>query len=390
MNTKTAMWPPLISTRERLRVSEAVAGLRRRDQSEMLARFVPVDNRGVTFTTYGKGAFELAVIDAGLEGKRLLLPAYISHDFVGVFKRHGITPVFADVEADTVHLDADLCTPDLLSSVDGVVLLHTFGLPADGHRFRALTKEHGLVMIEDCARAFGARRDGVLAGGFGDYAAFSLSKVAPVRRGGLLLSPRPIETSLPVAKLDWDGLAHSALLVRIPGGRIAEGPLIRLLRETPAYPGEIGLYSAPKVQSLESGARFVFDAFLPHYADALAAKKKRALELRAQLGPLGFRFQRDDGTHIHTAVGARVPPDVDRDRLRDHLRSKAINVFTLWGDPLGTSHLAAEAWGTDPAAFPITAALSREYLHFPISRFMTAGDVDRIVAATRGFLGHSG
>lgn len=389
MNTKTAMWPPLISTRERLRVSEMLEHLIRRDESEMLARFVPVAARGVTFTTYGKGAFELAMIDAGLQGKRLLLPAYISHDFVGVFRRHSITPVFADVDPETVHLDADLCTSELLSSVDGVVLLHAFGLPADGHRFRALTKEHGLVLIEDCARAFGARRDGVLAGGFGDYAAFSLSKVAPVRRGGLLLSPRPIETAPPPAKLDWDGMAHSALLVRILGGRVAEGPLIRLLRETPAYPGEIGLYTAPKVQSLEPSARFVLDAFLPHYAEALAAKKKRALELRAQLSPLGLRFQRDDGTHIHTAVGARVPPDVDRDRLRDHLRSKAINVFTLWGDPLGTSRLAAESWGTDPGAYPITAALSREYLHFPISRFMTEGDVDRIVTATSRFIGHS-
>jgi hypothetical protein len=367
-----------------------LTGLLSRHETEVLARFVPAEARGVTFTTYGKGAFELAVIDAGLIGKRLLLPAYISHDFVGVFRRHAITPVFADVDPETVHLDAGLCTPELLSSVDGVVLLHTFGLPADGLTFRALTNEHGLVLIEDCARALGARRDGVLAGGFGDYAAFSLSKVAPVRRGGLLLSPQPVETALPRAKLDWDGLAHSALLVRIPGGRVLEGPLIRLLRETPAYPGEIGLYKAPKLQSLEPSARFVFDAFLPHYAEALAAKKKRALELRARLSPLGFRFQTDDGSHIHTAVGARVPPGVDRDRLRDHLRSKAINVFTLWGDPLGTSRLAAESWGTDPGAFPITAALSREYLHFPTSRFMTESDLERIVAATSGFLGHSG
>lgn len=390
MTTKTAIWPPLISTRERLRVSEVLAGLVHRPESEMLGHFVPLEGRGVTFTTYGKGAFELAVIDAGLQGKRLLLPAYISHDFVGVFRRHSIMPVFADVDPETVHLDADRCTSELLSSVDGVVLLHTFGLPADGRRFRALTRDHGIVMIEDCARTFGARRDGVLAGGFGDYAAFSLSKVAPVRRGGLLLSPRPIETALPTAKLDWDGLAHSALLIRVPGGRIAEGPLIRLLRETPAYPGEIGLYAAPKVQSLEASARFVLDAFLPHYADALATKRERALELRARLSPLGFRFQRDDGTHIHTAVGARVPPGVDRDRLRDHLRSKAINVFTLWGDPLGTSRLARESWGTDPGAFPITAALSREYLHFPISRFMSERDLDRIVEATGAFLGHSG
>ncbi len=385
MRTNTAVWPPLISTRERLRPGELATGIARRKPEDFSA-FIPVGGRSLYPTTYGKSAFELAVIDAGLADRTILMPAYISHDFVGVFKRHRITPVFADVDPHTVHLRPESIPGDLLDSVDGIVVLHAFGLPADGAGFRRVADRHGVVLIEDCARALGAARDGELVGTHGDYAAYSLSKVAPVRRGGLLLSRRPIDVELGSGTSSLAGVMNTLLLVRVPGARVLEGPLIRLLRETPAYPGEVGLYKAPRLESLEPLQRFMADSFFPHYAEALSRKRQAAVALRERLEPLGFRFQLDDGNHIHTAVGATVPPGVDRDGLRDHLRRAAINVFTLWGDPLGTSEVARELWGTDIRAFPVTRSLAESLLHFPMSRFIGERDVERMVTACRDYL----
>ncbi len=385
MNTKTAFWPPLISTRERLRLPELAGGMRRREPAD-LSRYIPTTGRHLYPTTYGKSAFELAIMDAGLGGSRILLPAYISHDFVGVFKRHDVRPVFADVDPETVQLDPDSVDADALEGVDAMVLLHTFGLPAAGAAFRRLADRHGLILIEDAARALGASRDGELVGSHGDYTAYSLSKVAPVRRGGLLLSRTPVDHQMAAGSSNLAGVLNTLLLVRLPGFKVLEGPMIRLLRETPAYPGEVGLYKAPQIEALEPLQRFMVDSFFPHYADALFEKKEAALQLRAHLEPLGFRFQRDDGNHIHTAVGATVPQGVDRDEFRDHLRRAAINVFTLWGDPLGTSRLAAETWGTDTGAFPVTARLSSRMIHFPMSRFIGERDIERMVTESRRYL----
>lgn len=186
----------------------------------------------MTHTTYGKGGFELAIIDGGLAGRKIL-PAFIPHDFVGVFEKHNVTPLFAEVEPKTAHLEASTCTDKTLSEVAAVVLLHTFGLPADGRAFRRQADSHGLLMIEDCARALGATHDGLPVGWHGDCAVYSLSKVAPLVRGGLLVSSEPINATLTQGRLGRQGIINSLLLARLPGVRTLEGPLIRRLRGTP-------------------------------------------------------------------------------------------------------------------------------------------------------------
>ncbi len=383
---RIALWPPMVSTRERLRITEAVAHLRRRGNGSMLGEYVPVVDRSVTMTTYGKGAFELAVVDAGLSGTRMIFPAFISHDYVGVLQKYDITPVFVDVEPDTFHLATGSCNEELLESASSLVLLHTFGLPADGAGFRDLCDRHGLYLMEDCARALGARTPGGLVGIHGDYSAFSLSKIAPVRRGGLLVSRRPIADELPKGRAGISGVVNQLFLLKVPGLKVLEGPLYRLLRETQVYPGEIGLYEPPDLEAPEPLVEFFLEAFVPHYGRVLESKRATAVAIREKLEPLGFEFQRDPGNHIYTALGAKVPPAVDRRGLRDHLHKRAINSYTLWGDPLGTSALAAAAWGTDPTKFPVAAELAERLIHFPIGRFITDGEVDRLVAACREYV----
>ena len=82
-----------------------------------------------------------------------------------------------------------------------------------------------------------------------------------------------------------------------------------------------------------------------------------------------------------------MPEGVDRDDLVQHVKSRNVNVFTLWGDPLGISPVARERWGTDASAFPVTARLAAELIHFPNSRFHTERELDRIVSACAEYLG---
>mgnify|MGYP001816321589 CR=1 FL=1 len=146
------------------------------------------------------------------------------------------------------------------------------------------------------------------------------------------------------------------------------------------------MYEPPDIEAPERIVEFFLEAFLPHYGRALETKRERALEIRRRLEPLGFEFQDDPGNHIYTALGAFVPPGIDRRGLRDYLHSRAINVYTLWGDPLGTSTLARDAWGTDRDQFPNAAQLAERLIHFPIGRFITKKEIDRLVAACQDYL----
>ncbi len=54
-----------------------------------------------------------------------------------------------------------------------ILPVHLYGQPADMVALSALAREQGLLLIEDCAQAHGARLNGQLVGTFGDLAAFS-------------------------------------------------------------------------------------------------------------------------------------------------------------------------------------------------------------------------
>ena len=53
------------------------------------------------------------------------------------------------------------------------MLVHLYGRPCEMDAIMALKEKHGLVLIEDCAQAHGAKFNGKFVGDFGEYCAFS-------------------------------------------------------------------------------------------------------------------------------------------------------------------------------------------------------------------------
>ena len=93
----------MITTRERLRPSEVLALWSGRTPSldALVRRVVPAEGRHLSFMSQGKAVFEQIVVSAGLAGARVIVPAFFPDDFVGVFAKYRMTPVFVDVDAVT-------------------------------------------------------------------------------------------------------------------------------------------------------------------------------------------------------------------------------------------------------------------------------------------------
>ena len=60
-----------------------------------------------------------------------------------------------------------------LPPIRAVVPVHLYGQVADVEVIGTLCRRYGIALIEDCAQAHGARRNGRMAGTFGDAATFS-------------------------------------------------------------------------------------------------------------------------------------------------------------------------------------------------------------------------
>jgi dTDP-4-amino-4,6-dideoxygalactose transaminase len=100
----------------------------------------------------------------------------------------GLTPVFADIDPDTMNLDPDRAREAITPSTRAILPVHLFGRPAAPAAFEALAAEHGVRLLFDAAHALACGVGGRMVGGFGDLEvlSFHATKLVHSFEGGFL------------------------------------------------------------------------------------------------------------------------------------------------------------------------------------------------------------
>lgn len=96
----------------------------------------------------------------------------------------GATPVFADVDQDSQNITAETIRAVLSPRTRAVICVHLAGWPCDMDPIMALAEEKGLLVIEDCAQAHGARYKGRSVGSIGHVGAWSFCQDKIMTTGG--------------------------------------------------------------------------------------------------------------------------------------------------------------------------------------------------------------
>jgi dTDP-4-amino-4,6-dideoxygalactose transaminase len=96
----------------------------------------------------------------------------------------GGIPVIADVDQDSQTLTAGTIAPCITARTKAIIVVHLAGWPADMPEILRLAAKHNIKVIEDCAQAHGATRDGRMVGSWGHMAAFSFCQDKIMSTGG--------------------------------------------------------------------------------------------------------------------------------------------------------------------------------------------------------------
>lgn len=112
----------------------------------------------------------LMALDIG-PGDEVLIPELDWTSTLAVVRTLGATPVPVPVCVDTWTIDADAARALRTDKTRALVACHLFGIPADVPALRQALPD--LLLIEDCAQAFGSTLDGTQVGSLGDAAVFS-------------------------------------------------------------------------------------------------------------------------------------------------------------------------------------------------------------------------
>jgi dTDP-3-amino-2,3,6-trideoxy-4-keto-D-glucose/dTDP-3-amino-3,4,6-trideoxy-alpha-D-glucose/dTDP-2,6-dideoxy-D-kanosamine transaminase len=143
----------------------------------------------------GTDALELALRALGIgPGGEVVTAANAGGYATTAIRAAGATPVYADVDAASLTVDPRALALRIGPRTGAVVVTHLYGRLADVDALARLARDRGIPMVEDCAQAHGARRDGRMAGTFGTVGCFSFY---PTKNLGALGDAGALVTSDP-------------------------------------------------------------------------------------------------------------------------------------------------------------------------------------------------
>jgi dTDP-4-amino-4,6-dideoxygalactose transaminase len=335
---------------------------------DALARYVQRPH-AVTVSS-GTAALHLSFLAAGIgPGDEVIVPAFTFVASASAARYVGAEPVLCDVRSpQDFNIDPEDVARRITPRTRAIVAVHFCGYAADVSALRALCDEHGLVLIEDCAQAIGARvdDDGRQVGTVGELGAFSFfsKKQLCVGEGGMVAT------------------ADEALAERV-----------RLLRSHALTSSTWDRHHghAPDYDVLDIGFNYRLDepraalglSRLQRLEDSIAARRATVRAYRERLADVpGVELAFDEQAverSSHFAFPVLLADRQTRDRFRDELKANGIQ--TTWYPAL---HRFTEYRRfAPPDGLPRALEVADRHCALPLSSTMNEAEVDLVVEVVR-------
>ncbi|HEY5346971.1 MAG TPA: UDP-4-amino-4,6-dideoxy-N-acetyl-beta-L-altrosamine transaminase [Rhizomicrobium sp.] len=298
-------------------------------------------------------------------GDEVIVPAMTFAASANAAVYEGATPVFADVEADTLLIDPASVASRITPRTKAIVAVDYAGQPADYDALYAIASPRGIRIVADACHAPGATYKKRKVGKLADVTAFSFHPVKHLTtcEGGMALTDDP------------DMAAH---MRRFRNHGIDSDHRKRETQGTFAYDMvELGYnFRLPDVQCALGLSQ------LKRLDGWIAARRKvaalytKALSGIAHVRPLRLHDNRTHAWHLYVV---RLDPSIDRGRAFAHLRARGIGANVHYAPVHLHSFYRDRGYG--PGLCPVAERVYEEILTLPMFPAMTGSDVERVAEA---------
>ena len=311
----------------------------------------------------GTAGLHLALLTLGIgQGDEVIVPSFAFIAVANAVLQVGATPIFTEIDPVTLNLSPNAAEQAITPRTRAILVVHTFGVPADMDSLYAIASRHNLLIVEDACEAIGAQfgdpPHSRRAGSFGHLAVlgFYPNKQITTGEGGAILAHDP---------------AHAARLRslrnqgRIPSGDwldYAEPGYNYRLSEFACALGRTQLSRIAEILTLRTAAAQRYQALLQSVPGL-------------ELPPLNLP-QRTISWFVYVV---RLPEQIDRDQVQAALASRGIAT----GRYFAPIHLQP-AWRSHPSAgsasLPITESIARRTLGLPFFNRITLAQQQQVAA----------
>jgi dTDP-4-amino-4,6-dideoxygalactose transaminase len=277
-------------------------------------------------------------------GDEVICPAFTFYATAEAIARRGATPVFADVDATTMNLDAEDVAARITKRTKAILAVHLFGRPAPLAELLRL----GVPVIEDAAQAFGSPdigRTGIAS----TFSFYPTKNLFCIGDGGLVST-------------DDAALAERVRMLRFHGSR-------------DKVDFELIGYNS-RLDELQAAVLRIFLGEL----DGWVAKRREAAARYAELG-LGAAcdLPEDEPGHVYHLFVCRSP---ERDRIRAALKEAAIGSAVYYTTPLHLQNAFSDL-GYAHGSLPVTEQLALDNFSVPLWAGIDAGSQERVVSVVQ-------
>jgi perosamine synthetase len=296
-------------------------------------------------------------------GDEVIVPAITFAASANAALYEGATPVFADVEVDTLLIDPKSVADKITSRTRAVVAVDYGGQPADYDALRELTDDRGISLVADSCHAPGAVYKGRQTGTLGDISCFSFHPVKHLTtcEGGMAVT-------------QIGALAQHMRRFRNHG--IDSDHRAREAKGAHAYDMvELGYnYRLSDLQCALGLAQLTRLAGWIKARQAVAAWYEDALVDVPAVVPLKTRSDRTNAHHLYVV---KLEAGVDRDTVFARLRAAGIGANVHYAPVY--LHSFYRNQGYERGLAPIAEAVSSQLLTLPMFPAMQQRDVGRVV-----------
>jgi dTDP-4-amino-4,6-dideoxygalactose transaminase len=273
---------------------------------------------------------------------------------------NNITPVFCDIDPDSLTLDPNKLEAMITPKTTGILGVHVYGRPCNVTRIQEIADGYGLRVIYDAAHAFGTEIDGAGIGTFGDISMFSFhaTKLFHTLEGGALSFNGPhLKDRIDLLK-DF-GIKNEDEVV-MPGinGKLNE------------VQAAIGLINLRNIDAEREKRQKIIAAYHQHLAGIPGV---RIFEI-----PQGVR-------NSYQYFIIRIGPEFGLTRDQVNLEFKKYKVLTRkYFYPLCSDYSCYKQLpSANPENLPVARQVSREVLCLPLYGSLQLDEVEKICAILR-------
>lgn len=332
-----------------------------------IAKYLGAD-RHVIATNTGTTALHLALDTIGIkEGDEVLLPSFTFVATAQAILMCGGTPVFCEVDRDTLLLDLSDVKKKLTPRTKAIIPVHYAGNVCDMEGLLALHEETGVRIVEDAAHAFGSTYHGKKVGSFGDVTCFSFDsiKVMTCGEGGAIITDDP----------KFDELSREKRLLGID----------RKTMNTKDWKKRSWVYDVPTV-----GYRYHMSNINAAIGLAQIRKLDRFIARRRKICALYQKELSDiSGIELPVADFSTLTPFMYVIKVKGDLRNELKDFLTEHDVESGISYIPCHTFSLfadETLSLPVTDEIYREILCLPLHYELTDADVKEVAGRIREFM----